>query len=411
MSQDAKATAIIVAGGAGQRAGGGLPKQFRPLLGQPVLRWSAEAFLRDARFSTLIVVCPPQWRTEAARALEGLDWRPAEAGSRRVDSVRAGLAAAPGGAQGPVFIHDAARPGLTPDVLDRLFAALADGADGTAPALPVGDALWREDHAGALGAHPRDGLMRVQTPQAFDLQRLRAAWASLPPDADPLDDLEVLAGDGGRLRLVAGSHMLDKLTWPGDFDRMGRLLAAGDARPSLTGARSDRLAVRTATGFDAHRLGPGDHVTLCGVRIAFERGLVGHSDADVGWHALCDAIYGAMAEGDIGRHFPPSDPRWKGAPSSVFLSHAGARVRAVGGRIVHVDVTLICEGPRISPHSDAMRRATASALGLDPSRVSVKATTTEGMGFAGRGEGIAALASATLALPDMEHGMEPWGAA
>lgn len=387
-------TAIIVAAGSGSRAAGGdaasLPKQFQTLGGHSVLSWSVAAFLADPRVIRLVVVHATGAQDQALAALgaPALDRLVLVAGgATRTDSVRAGLAAAHE-ASSHVMVHDAARPGLDPATLDALVQALEAGADGAVPVLPVADALWQAQGDALLAARDRTGLVRVQTPQAFRHDKLVAAYAALPDGTVAADDAEVARLAGLRVISVAGSARLDKITWPGDHARMEQTLAP--------------LIPATGTGYDAHRLGPGTHVTLCGVEIAHDGGLVGHSDADVAWHALCDAIYGALCEGDIGKAFPPSDPQWKGAPSRVFLEHAGQRVRERGGRLVHVDVTIVCEAPRIGPHREAMRAATAAVLGISEGRVSVKATTTEKMGYTGRGEGIAALASATVLLPDRE---------
>lgn len=385
-------TAIIVAAGSGSRAAGSapapVPKQFQSLGGRSVLAWSAAAFLADSRVARLVVVHAPGARDQVLAALGGAAGQPVvlvEGGLTRTDSVRAGLAAADITSSW-VMVHDAARPGLDQDTLDALVTALEAGADGAVPVLPVADALWQAEGPELVAARDRTGLVRVQTPQAFRLEALAAAYAALPDGAAAADDAEVARLAGLRVVSVPGSARLDKITWPGDHARMEQTLAP--------------LVPATSTGYDAHRLGPGTHVTLCGVEIAHDGGLVGHSDADVAWHALCDAIYGALCEGDIGKAFPPSDPQWKGAPSRVFLEHAGQRVRDRGGRLVHVDVTVVCEAPRVGPHREAMRAATAAVLGIPVTRVSVKATTTEKMGYTGRGEGIAALASATVLLPD-----------
>jgi 2-C-methyl-D-erythritol 4-phosphate cytidylyltransferase/2-C-methyl-D-erythritol 2,4-cyclodiphosphate synthase len=306
-------------------------------------------------------------------------------GATRTASVRAGLAAIEGA--DVVLIHDAARPGLTPPIVHALVAAVERGAAGAAPALPVADALWRADADNTVVAEvDREGVMRVQTPQAFRASALRAAYAAAPRDASFTDDLAVVRAHGGACVLIPGDPRLMKLTHPEDLEVLERMLSS--ARVTAVG-----------TGFDAHRFGPGDHVTLCGVRVAHEKGLVGHSDADAGWHALVDAILGALSEGDIGAHFPPSDPQWKDADSERFLRHTANLAAAAGARIVHVDVTLVCERPKIGPHREAMRERTAEVLGLPLSRVSVKATTTERMGFLGREEGLAAQATATLDRP------------
>jgi 2-C-methyl-D-erythritol 4-phosphate cytidylyltransferase / 2-C-methyl-D-erythritol 2,4-cyclodiphosphate synthase len=307
-------------------------------------------------------------------------------GAVRTASVRAGLAALEAAQPEAVLIHDAARPGLSPALVGRLIAALEQGATATAPALPVTDALKRVDADMAVqGEAARAGLVRVQTPQAFRFADIRHAYARLAPDAAFDDDLAVARAVGIEARLIAGDPHLMKLTYPEDFSVLENMLGAP--------------VTCVGTGLDAHRFGEGDHVTLCGVRIAHNKGLIGHSDADAGWHALVDAILGALGDGDIGAHFPPSDGQWKGADSEVFLRHARSLVEKRGGRIVHVDVTLVCERPKIGPHRDAMRTRTAGVLGLPIERVSVKATTTERLGFLGREEGLAAQALATLTLP------------
>lgn len=307
-------------------------------------------------------------------------------GATRAQSVRAGLDAAAGkaAAQTPVLIHDAARPFVSALHVSQLLEAL-DGADGALPALPVADTLKRQESDRAVTVS-RDGLWRAQTPQAFRLGTLSAAHAAWDGAEEPTDDAAVVEAAGGRIALTQGDPMLMKLTYPEDFD-MAERLAAGQS------------VTRIGQGFDAHTFGPGDHVTLCGVRIPHDRGLVGHSDADAGLHALTDALLGAIGEADIGEHFPPSDPQWRGASSDRFLLHAGELIRRRGGRIVNVDVTLICEAPKVKPHRDAMRARLADLLGLPLDRVSVKATTTEGMGFTGRREGLAAQAIASVETP------------
>ncbi len=383
--------AIIVAAGAGARAGEGPAKQWRLLAGRPVLRWSAEALLA-AGVSPLIVVVPEAEAARTADCLAGLEgWASTPGGATRAASVQAGLAALgdlePDAA---VLVHDAARPFVAARHLTRLIAALA-GHQGAIPALPVADTLKRRSPAG-LETVPREGLWRAQTPQAFRLGALRAAYAAWPSDAgEPTDDAAVIERAGGQVALTAGDPMLMKLTYPEDF-AMAEALA-----PQIQPASA--LATRIGQGFDAHRFGPGDAVILCGVRIPHDQGLVGHSDADAGLHALTDALLGAIGEGDIGDHFPPTDPKWKGADSTVFLRHAAEMVAAKGGRIVNVDITLICERPKIKPHREAMRARLAELLALPLDRVSVKATTTEEMGFTGRREGLAAQAIASVLAP------------
>lgn len=369
-------SAIIVAAGQGARAPGIIPKQYRQLGVRPVLAWSVEACRQAGADQILVLIHPAH--VELCRAaigdLLGVRWLPG--GASRTASVRAGLAAV--GSTDAIVIHDAARPGLSPDIVSDVLAAL-ETADAAAPALPVTDSLRRTTGEEVT----RDGVLRVQTPQAFRAEIIRAAYAAAAEDAVFTDDLSVVQRVGARIKLIDGDIRLMKLTYPEDFDMAERL---------LVGARD----VCVGAGYDAHRFGPGDHVTLCGVRIAHDKGLIGHSDADAGWHALVDAILGALGEGDIGAHFPPSDPQWKAASSETFLRHAAALIMQAGARLTHVDVTLVCERPKIGPHREAMRAATARVLGLPLSRVSVKATTTERMGFTGREEGLAAQATATV---------------
>jgi 2-C-methyl-D-erythritol 4-phosphate cytidylyltransferase/2-C-methyl-D-erythritol 2,4-cyclodiphosphate synthase len=380
--------AIIVAAGAGARAGEGPAKQWRTVGGKPVLRWSAEALLA-AGASPLVVVIPAGDEARTAECLAGITgWSTTPGGARRFESVQNGLAAI--GEADPetiVLVHDAARPFVTAQHVGALVAAMA-AADGAIPALPVADTLKRQDGPG-LATVPRDGLWRAQTPQAFRLGALRAAYAAWPEAAgEPTDDAAVIERAGGRVALAPGDPMLMKLTYPEDFAMAEAL--SGQVRP---------MAALIGQGFDAHRFGPGDAVILCGVRIPHDQGLVGHSDADAGLHALTDALLGAIGEGDIGDHFPPTDPKWRGVDSAVFLKHAADLVAARGGRIVNVDLTLICEGPKIKPHREAMRARLAELLDLPLARVSVKATTTEEMGFTGRREGLAAQAIASVLAP------------
>ena len=373
--------AIVVAAGSGSRAGG--DKQWRPVGGRPMVRWSVEALLR-AGADPVVVVVAPDAGSRAAEALTGLSgWRTVAGGAMRAESVRAGLAALDIAGDSPVLIHDAARPFLSAAVIERLLEALSH-ADGALPALPVADSLRRGVDSLVIGGVERDGLWRAQTPQAFRLKTIRdayAAWTS--PDA-PTDEAAVVEHAGGRVRLVEGDARLMKLTYPEDFAMAEALLPK---------------TIRIGQGYDVHRWGPGSSVWLCGVEIPHDQTLIGHSDADAGLHALTDAILGAIADGDIGDHFPPSDPQWKGAASDRFLVYAAERVAKRGGRIVNVDVTLICEQPKVKPHRQAMRERLADLLGLPLDAVSVKATTTEGLGFTGRGEGLAAQAVALVELP------------
>ena len=373
--------AVVVAAGSGSRAGGG--KQWRALGGKPVLRWSVEALLK-AGAQDVIVVISPGSETEAAAALDGLSgWRAVVGGASRADSVRAGLAALGGPDTRPVLVHDAARPFLSAAVIARCVAALNE-ADGALPALPVADSLRRATDGIVSGAVEREALWRAQTPQAFRLKTLTDAFAAWPADEAATDEATVVERNGGRVRIVEGDARLMKLTFPEDFAMAEALIPR---------------TVRIGQGYDVHRWGPGASVWLCGLEIPHDQTLIGHSDADAGLHALTDAILGAIGEGDIGDHFPPTDPQWKGASSDLFLKHAADLVRARGGRLSNVDVTLICERPKVKPHRQAMRERLAEILDLPLDAVSVKATTTEGLGFTGRGEGLAAQAVATVELP------------
>ncbi len=376
--------AIIVAAGRGSRAGGGLPKQWRPLAGRPVLAHTLAAFHALPEIDRLILVHHPDDRALAAPFADSRTQLVA-GGASRDASVRAALEALAGSDIRRVLIHDGARPLVSPALIRRTIAAL-DTAAAAAPALPVTDALWRGAAGRVQAPVPRDGLFRAQTPQAFRFAEILAAHRAHPGGA--ADDVEVALAAGLDVAIVEGEEDNIKLTYPGDFLRAERIL---EARRLAT-----QTDIRLGNGFDVHAFGPGDHVWLCGVKIPHHHGLVGHSDADVGMHALTDAIYGALAEGDIGRHFPPTDPQWKGAASQIFLAHAAGLARTRGFAIANADVTLLCERPKIGPHSLEMRRELARILEIEMDRVSVKATTTERLGFTGREEGIAALATAAL---------------
>jgi len=386
--------AIVTAAGRGLRAGGEVPKQWRPLAGRPVLDRSLAPFLARPDIAHVVVTLAKGDPAAATLPARDPRLRVVAGAAERAGSVRAGLAALEGTGTTRVLIHDAARPLVTGALIDRVVAALGTH-DGALPALPVADALWRAEGAAAQAPVPRAGLWRAQTPQGFRYDAILAAHAAHATSGGgaAADDAEVARAAGLDVVIVEGDEDNLKLTWPGDFARAEAIVRNREA----TGARMDDI--RTGNGFDVHRFGPGDHVMLCGVAVPFGRGLQGHSDADVGLHALCDAIYGALAEGDIGSHFPPSESRWKGAASHIFVAHAAARIAARGFRLANADVTLVCEAPKIAPHADAMRAELARLLGAEAARVSVKATTTERLGFAGRGEGIAALASVTLVAP------------
>ena len=376
-----KTVAIIVAGGSGLRAGGGVPKQFAGIAGRSLVDHAVTSF-RSHPLVDAVVVVVPAGREDAVASLVPAAGRVVVGGATRRESVASGLAAAEalGGAR--ILVHDAARPFIPAAVIDRVLAAL-DVHDGATPALPVADTLARGD--GSLGeVVSRAGLHRIQTPQGFRTSALRAAHADWPREAEATDDAQMVRRLGGSVAVVQGDPMLEKITYAEDF-------AAAEARLDWE--------TRTATGFDVHRLEEGEELWLGGVLIQHERGLSGHSDADVALHALTDALLGTVAAGDIGTHFPPNDPQWKGASSDRFLQHAASLIAERGGRIGFVDLTLICESPKIGPHRAAMTARIAELLDLAPDRVSVKATTTERLGFTGRGEGIAAQAVATVRLP------------
>jgi len=376
---------IIVAAGRGTRAGGDLPKQWQMLGGRPVLAQTLEAF---AGFRRVLVVHPDDMAR--AEALES-GAQIVAGGATRDASVRAGLDALAGSDVTQVLIHDGARPLVSRAVIGRVLAALAD-APAAAPALAVTDALWTGAAGRVTGTQDRTGLWRAQTPQGFRLKAILAAHAAHPGGA--ADDVEVARAAGLDVAIVEGDEDNIKLTWPADFARAAAVLE----RRAKDGAAKDGAAMdaRLGNGYDVHAFCEGDHVWLCGVKVPHGRGLLGHSDADVGMHALTDAIYGALAEGDIGRHFPPSDPQWKGAESRIFLAHAIGLARARGYRLANCDVTLVCERPKIGPHAAAMQDALAEIMEVEPHRVSVKATTSERLGFTGREEGIAATATALL---------------
>lgn len=365
---------IIVAAGRGSRLGGGVPKQWQRLAGQPVIAHALAAF---SGMPVVVVVIHPDDRDLA----KGLGVPLVEGGATRGESVLAGLRALEGTGVARVLIHDAARPLVSQALVARLLAAL-NQHDGAAPGLAVTDALWRGDGGRVLGAVDRGGLYRAQTPQAFRFDAILAAHRAHPGGA--LDDVAVALEAGLDVAMVEGDEDNLKLTFPADLAR---------AEGILKGRAMD---VRMGNGFDVHAFCPGDHVWLCGVKVPHDRGLLGHSDADVGMHALTDALYGALALGDIGRHFPPSDPQWKGAASHIFLSHAMAMVVARGYLVANCDVTLVCERPKIGPHAVLMQAELARIMGVETDRVSVKATTSERLGFTGREEGIAAIATATL---------------
>jgi len=369
--------AVIVAAGRGSRAGGEVPKQWQMLAGRPVLAHTLAAF--RGRVDRLVLVIHPDDRARA-QALAP-DAELVEGGASRDASVRAALEALAASGVTRVLIHDGARPLVPSAVIGRVLAALETGA-GAAPALPVSDALWRGAEGLVAGTQDRTGLWRAQTPQGFRFAEILAAHRAHPGGA--ADDVEVARAAGLDVAIVEGDETNLKLTYPGDFARAEAIL------------KERGMDVRLGNGYDVHAFTEGDHVWLCGVKVPHGRALLGHSDADVGMHALTDAIYGALAMGDIGRHFPPSDPQWKGAESHIFLRHAAQLMRSQGYELGNCDVTLVCERPKIGPHAAAMQAALAGIMGVDAGRVSVKATTSERLGFTGREEGIAALATACL---------------
>jgi 2-C-methyl-D-erythritol 4-phosphate cytidylyltransferase / 2-C-methyl-D-erythritol 2,4-cyclodiphosphate synthase len=373
-------TALIVAAGTGSRMGGGVPKQFRVLGGKPVLRWAAESLIRHPAVRNLRVVIGRGQEDQAAAALHGIDvGELIEGGAERADSVRAGLAQIDGDA---VLVHDAARPFCPLLVVDRLLASL-EFFEGAAPVLPIGDTLAR---IGETLGDPVDraGIARVQTPQAFRLGALKSAY-ELWAGPSPTDETTVVRAAGMKVAPIDGDPALEKLTLPGDFERAEQWLAG-------------RLRPRTGMGFDVHAFSGEGPIMLGGVEVQHSRGLAGHSDADVVLHAITDALLGAGGLGDIGQHFSPSDLRWNGAASSLFLAHAVDLLQERGAVIDHIDCTIIAEAPQVGPHRDAMRKRIGEMTGLSVGQVSVKATTTEGIGFAGRREGIAAQAVASIRM-------------
>ena len=372
--------AVIVAAGRGLRAGGGLPKQWRRVGGRAVAAWTLDAFRTAPRVGPIALVLHPEDMGFAPGYSGHRDVIVAQGGATRDASVRAGLEALVPFAPELVLIHDVARPLVSQALIDRVIEALGH-ADAAAPALAVTDALWRGAEGQVAGMLDRAGLFRAQTPQGFRFPLILEAHRRHAGGA--ADDVEVARAAGLDVVIVPGEEDNLKITEPGDFARAERLLRDG-------------MDIRTGNGFDVHAFGPGDSVMLCGVELPHNQGLVGHSDADVGMHALTDAIYGALAMGDIGRHFPPSDPQWRGADSALFLEHAVELAATRGYRVGNADVTLICERPKIGPHAAAMEARLSEIMDLEPGRVSVKATTSERLGFTGREEGIAALATVTL---------------
>jgi 2-C-methyl-D-erythritol 4-phosphate cytidylyltransferase / 2-C-methyl-D-erythritol 2,4-cyclodiphosphate synthase len=380
--------ALVVAAGRGTRLGAPLPKQYLPLAGEPLLRHTLRALAAHQRISGVRAVIHPDDREHYEHAARGLDLlAPVAGGVQRQDSVRLGLESLETIDPDMVAIHDGARPFVESALIDRVLDALA-ATPGAIPALALADTLKRGRDGRIAETVDRSQLWRAQTPQGFRFREILAAHRAAA-GLELSDDAAVAERAGLAVSLVQGSETNLKVTAPDDLARAEGLLLArlGD--------------VRTGQGFDVHPLGAGDHVWLCGIKVPHEHALIGHSDADVGLHAITDAILGALGAGDIGQHFPPGDPKWRGAASDKFLRHAAGLVSKRGGRIAHVDVTLICERPKVSPHREAMIARIAEILGLARDRVSVKATTTEKLGFTGREEGIAAQAIATIRLPSL----------
>lgn len=374
----AETVALIVAAGKGERVGGDIPKQFLPLAGLSLVEHSRRALAAHPAIDRVVTMI-------AAGNEAFVEGETAIGGVTRRESVLNGLEAI--GAARRVLIHDAARPIVPAPVVDRLLTAL-ESAKGAVPVLPVADTIAGKGAGKGDGLGDtvdRSALVRVQTPQAFDYAAILAAHRAWPAGEEATDDAQILRRAGHDVAMVDGDPLLDKITYPGD-------IALAEAR---LGAN---MRVRTATGYDVHRLVAGEQLWLGGVLIPHDKGLSGHSDADVALHAITDAVLGTIAAGDIGQHFPPSDPRWKGAESGQFLEHAASLVAAKGGMIDFVDLTIICEAPKIGPYRDAIRDRVSALLRVSREQISVKATTTERLGFTGRGEGIAAQAVVTIRI-------------
>jgi 2-C-methyl-D-erythritol 4-phosphate cytidylyltransferase / 2-C-methyl-D-erythritol 2,4-cyclodiphosphate synthase len=390
MPNQRRTAAIIVAAGRGLRAGSGGPKQYRTIGGRTVISRAMEPFCSHPQIFAVQPVLNPDDAAMFNQAVSDMRYQPpASGGATRQASVHAGLEALASQSPDIVLIHDAARPFVTAALISRAIAA-ADDTGAAVPAIPVTDTIKLIDQSGYVEATPERARLRIaQTPQAFRFDVILDAHrrAAQGRRSDFTDDAALAEWAGLTVATFEGDPANMKLTTPEDFVREEARLCAmlGD--------------IRTGTGYDVHAFGDGDHLMICGLRVPHHRGFLAHSDGDVGLHALVDAILGALAEGDIGSHFPPSDPQWKGAASDKFLKYAVDRVTARGGRIAHLEVTLICERPKVGPHRDAMRARIAEITGLNVSRVAVKATTSERLGFTGREEGIAATASATIRLP------------
>ena len=378
--------ALIVAAGRGERAPAGTePKQYRRFAGKPALRWVLEAFAQHPAINPIQVVIGRADRDHFDAAAQGLKLlEPVIGGETRQESVINGLEALREHGPTRVLIHDGARPFVSQELIQIVVGGLEE-ADAVVPLLAVNDTIWRKKDTD-FECVPRDELRRAQTPQGLSFEAILAAHRQYR-DVAVTDDMAMAKLAGLGIRGVVGEEVNLKLTIAADFEMAEKIASSAFGE------------VRTGTGFDVHKFASGDQVWLCGVSIPHNMGLAGHSDADVGLHALTDAVLGSVCAGDIGVHFPPSDPQWRDAPSHIFLEKAASLVRDLGGIIAHVDVTLICEQPKITPHRDAMVKRIAAILGINSSHVSVKATTTEGLGTIGRSEGIAAQAIATIRLP------------
>lgn len=380
---------LIVAAGRGHRAGGEIPKQYRMLREKPVLNHTLEHVFKHPGIAEVQVVIHPDdaanYVTATAQISDKRLRPPVFGGADRQDSVRAGLESLAADPPERILIHDAARPFLSQALTSRVITAL-DESNAVLPALPIVDAVWKAEGTQATNGIPREDLWRAQTPQGFDFQTILKLHRQAAPGAP--DDVTLARAAGIDVRIVLGDENTFKITLPEDFDRAEAFLKS-----------KANMDIRTGNGYDVHAFGDGTFVTLNGIEIPHQRGLKGHSDADVAMHAITDAIFGALAEGDIGQWFPPSDPQWKGAASHIFLAKAVERAATRGFTISHIDCTIICEQPKIGPHAPAMRANLANLTGLEEGRISVKATTSERLGFTGREEGIAATATATLVSP------------
>ncbi len=382
----ARIAVIIVAAGRGHRFGGEMPKQYLEVHQQPLVRHAVQAFLDHPAIDLILPVIHPDDADILANALGGLNYlEPVAGGAARQDSVRNGLEGLASSAPDYVLVHDAARAMVAPALIDRVIEALQD-TSGVIPGIAVVDTLKLADDDGIItDTVSRDGLWRAQTPQGFKYADLLAAHRSAIGQ-ELTDDAAVMEASGYRVAVVLGDENNIKVTTPDDLMRMEEIMSDDSAQAKPVRSPSFRIG----SGYDVHKLGPGDHVTLCGVEITSERALIGHSDADVALHAVTDAVFGAIADGDIGSHFPPTDSQWRGASSDQFLAYACERMGERGFELSNIDLTIICEKPKIGPHRDAMRARLAEIAQIDVSCVSVKATTTERLGFTGRGEGIAA---------------------